>query len=110
MPLSQSVKASMTRLFKSAAGMGLPSSRCGRLGQAHAGEIQKRRYTNLPHVAGHELDARQRCVVIITPPAFGSPDRAASPARPCHRSCNAVAAPKVAKMRKVFKDLVKEGE
>jgi len=36
----------MTRLFKSAAGMGLPSSRYARLGQAHTGDLQKRRYTN----------------------------------------------------------------
>ena len=37
----------MTRLFKSAAGMGLPSSRCARLWQAHTGDLQKRRYTNV---------------------------------------------------------------
>jgi len=36
----------MTRLFKLAAGMGLPSSRYARLGQAHTGDLQKRRYTN----------------------------------------------------------------
>lgn len=36
----------MTRLFKLAAGMGQPSSRCARLGLAHTGELQKRRYTN----------------------------------------------------------------
>jgi hypothetical protein len=36
----------MARLFKSAAGMGLTSSRCARLGQAHTGYLQKRRYTN----------------------------------------------------------------
>jgi hypothetical protein len=35
----------MTRLFKSAAGMGLPSSRYARLGQAPTGDLQKRRYT-----------------------------------------------------------------
>ena len=37
----------MTRLFKLAAGMGLPSSRYARLGQAHTGDLQKRRYANL---------------------------------------------------------------
>ena len=36
----------MTRLFKLAAGMGLPSSRYARLEQAHTGDLQKRRYTN----------------------------------------------------------------
>ena len=36
----------MTRLFKLAAGMGQPSSRYARLGQAHTGDLQKRRYTN----------------------------------------------------------------
>ena len=36
----------MIRLFKSAAGMGLTSARYARLGQAHTGDLQKRRYTN----------------------------------------------------------------
>jgi len=36
----------MTRLFKLAAGMGLPSSRYARLEQAHTGDLQRRRYTN----------------------------------------------------------------
>jgi len=36
----------MTRLFKSAAGRGLTSSRYARLGQAPTGDLQKRRYTN----------------------------------------------------------------
>ena len=35
----------MTRLFNLAAGMGLPSARYARFGQAHAGDLQKRRYT-----------------------------------------------------------------
>ena len=37
----------MTRLFKLATGMGQPSSRYARLGLAHTGDLQKRRYTNL---------------------------------------------------------------
>jgi len=41
-----SKKTSMTRLFKSAAGRGLTSSRYARLGQAPTGDLQKRRYTN----------------------------------------------------------------
>lgn len=36
----------MTRLFKSAAGRGLTSSRYARLGQAPTGDLQNRRYTN----------------------------------------------------------------
>jgi hypothetical protein len=35
----------MTRLFNLAAGMGLPSARYARFGQAHTGDLQKRRYT-----------------------------------------------------------------
>jgi hypothetical protein len=38
----------MTRLFELAAGMGLPYSRYARLEQAHTGDLQTRRYTNLP--------------------------------------------------------------
>ena len=37
----------MTRLFNLAASMGLPSARYARLGQAHTGDLQKRRYTNM---------------------------------------------------------------
>jgi hypothetical protein len=36
----------MARLFKSAAGMGQLSSRYARLGLAHTGDLQNRRYTN----------------------------------------------------------------
>ena len=46
----------MTRLFKSAAGMGQPSSRCARLGLAHTGHLQKRRYTNRFRMAWHALE------------------------------------------------------
>jgi hypothetical protein len=35
----------MTRLFNLAAGMGLPSARYARFGQAHTGDLQNRRYT-----------------------------------------------------------------
>jgi len=35
----------MTRLFNLAAGMGLPSARYALFGQAHTGDLQKRRYT-----------------------------------------------------------------
>jgi hypothetical protein len=38
----------MTRLFNLAAGMGLPSARYARFGQAHTGDLQKRRYTTDP--------------------------------------------------------------
>jgi prepilin-type processing-associated H-X9-DG protein len=41
----------MARLFKSAAGMGQLSSRYARLGLAHTGDLQNRRYTNATQAA-----------------------------------------------------------
>jgi hypothetical protein len=47
----------MTRLFKSAAGRGLTSSRYARLGQPPTGDLQKRRYTNLRKVFATDVIA-----------------------------------------------------
>ena len=54
----------MTRLFKSAAGMGLPSSRYARLGLAHTGHLQKRRYTNAgrPPLGGVDHLGKDICI------------------------------------------------
>ena len=46
----------MTRLFNLAAGMGLPSARYARFGQAHTGDLQKRRYTTHYSTLAEHLD------------------------------------------------------
>jgi hypothetical protein len=59
----------MTRLFNLAAGMGLPSARYARFGQAHTGDLQKRRYTTLmdtpqPQPANTEANIRKAAEAI----------------------------------------------
>ena len=65
----------MTRLFKSAAGRGLTSSRYARLGQPPTGDLQKRRYTNGQGIHWPEIDEDISLENILQGQASGESDQ-----------------------------------